>query len=470
MPRNKLKLVLLTLVFLLSFLLLNFASKHKIPFLSRAFYQRANLIIDAKEFIGPLQHNWQALAQGGEESNGLMLDNVALTVAELKPRYIRIDHIYDFYNVVSRAPNRSIVLDFVNLDRIVCDIYRTGAKPFFVLGYMPPTLSGNDNLISAPKNWQEWAFVVQKTVERYSGTKTQLCGGITPYQLTDVYYEVWNEPDLEGFGKWSIYGGAKDYRALYYYAVKGAQAAQNVYRFSIGGPATTRPYQNWFKGFLTYVKTQNLRVDFLSWHHYSKSTQDFFQEVSNVHQWLKDPLIADFQNLPLVISEWGYDSNPNPIADTNVGAAHTVATIRNLVDQKVELAFAFEIKDGLNPSWGIFTYEGQPKPRFYALNLLNNLSRHRLAVSGEGTYVKALASYGLQDRLNLIIVNYDPDNHNTELVPLTVYNVKNGRYRLIQRDLTNQQLTTDFEVNTGQIQRNFLMPANQVLSLEIFPL
>jgi len=147
-----------------------------------------------------------------------------------------------------------------------------------------------------------------------------------------------------------------------------------------------------------------------------------------------------------------------------------VATIRDLVDQKIEMAFAFEVKDGLNPNWGIFTYDAKPKPRFYALKLLNVLSRHRLAVEGEGTNVKAIASRGPLNRLSLVIVNYDPTNSLTEAVPLTVYNVQNGRYRLIQTDLNEQQLVEEIEVNTGVINKNILMIPNQVISLEIAPL
>ncbi|OGK66657.1 hypothetical protein A2313_04580 [Candidatus Roizmanbacteria bacterium RIFOXYB2_FULL_41_10] len=464
--KTKLRFLLFGLLFLVSFFILNFISTNQIPFLSRAFYQKANLVIDAKDFVGPLQHNWQALAQGGEESGVRMLENVSLPASALAPRYIRLDHIYDFYNVVSRDSNNQLQFNWTELDATVCDIYRMGAKPFFVLGYMPPTLSSDGSLISTPKDWSEWSLLVQKTVERYSGLDTRLCGGVYADWLKDIYYEVWNEPDLEGFGKWSIYGG-KDYRALYYYSAKGAMAAQNVNHYLIGGPVTTRPYRNWFLGLINYTKQQNLPLDFISWHHYSTDTNDFSNELRNIGSWLSDPTLKKYRELPKIISEWGYDSNRNPIADTNVGAAHTVATIRDLIDQKVEMAFAFELKDGLNPSWGIFTYEGQPKPRFYALKLLNVLGRHRLAVQGEGSIVKAIASTGAAGRISLVVVNYDPTNSRMEAVPLTINNLANGTYRIVQTDLQEQQMTEDVMIQTGEIKRMLLLNPNQVVSLEI---
>lgn len=467
--KAKLKIIILFLFFFLSYLLFGFISDNQIPFLSRAYYQKANLVIDAKDFAGPLQHNWRALAQGGEESGVRMLENVSLSASSLRPRYVRLDHIYDFYKVVSRDNNGHLNFNWTELDATVCDIYRMNAKPFFSLGYMPPEISVDGSLISMPKDWSEWSLLVQKTVERYSGLETRLCGGVYNDWLKDIYYEVWNEPDLEGFGKWSIYGG-KDYRALYYYSAKGALAAQNVNRYLIGGPVTTRPYRNWFVGFLNYVSQQNLPLDFISWHHYSTSTNDYTNELKNVHSWLSDPTFKKYQKLPLIISEWGYDSNRNPIADTNVGAAHTVATIRDLVDQKVEMAFAFEIKDGLSPSWGIFTYEGKPKPRFYALKLLNVLGRHRLHVQGEGSLVRAIASLGTAGRISLVIVNYDPENRHLESVPLTISNLNNGSYRLIQTDLSEQKMIEELSVNTGEIKKDLLMNPNTVISLEIIPL
>ncbi len=131
-----------------------------------------------------------------------MLANVIPQISELYPKYIRIDNLYDFYNVVSRNDKGELILNFEKLDQTVCDIYATGAKPFFSLGYIPETISEDGSLIGKPKNWQEWSFLVQKTVERYSGRKTVLsCGAMYDFWRTDIYYEVWNEPDLEVFGK-----------------------------------------------------------------------------------------------------------------------------------------------------------------------------------------------------------------------------------------------------------------------------
>jgi hypothetical protein len=396
-----------------------------------------------------------------------MLEKVVNQITLLEPRYIRLDHIYDFYNIITRDSSGKLSYDWTQFDQTICDIYRSGAKPFLVLGYMPEVLSGDTSLISKPKSWDEWSEVVQKTIERYSGKDTRLCGGVYGDWFKDVYYEVWNEPDLETFGKWSIWGGDKDYKALYYYSSLGATRASNVNNFFLGGPVVTRAAywnQKWFDNLINYVKLNKLKLDFFSWHHYSKQPDDYAAEVKNVKNWVGkfgDP----YDKLPLIISEWGYNSDPDPISETNVGAAHTVMTIRNLVEENLEMAFAFDIKDGGSPRWGILSKEGTPKPRYYALKLLNDLQGYRLQVDGEGSMVKALAAKWL-NKLTIILVNYDQNNQNVENVPLTITNLSPGTYEVYQNGLAGENLMETIEVG-NTLQKLILMSPNSVVSVQL---
>lgn len=428
---------------------------------------KAQIFIDTANTPNPLPQTWKALAQGGEEKDVRMLQNVTDKITELGPRYIRIDHIYDFYNIVSKDINGNIVYSWQDLDNTVCDILQSGAKPFLVLGYMPEVLAKNGSLIDVPKDWNQWSILVQKTIERYSGQDSKICGNELDNNLDAVYYEVWNEPDLETFGKWSIYDGQKDYKTLYYFSSIGAQNAANARSFFLGGPVTTRLYSSWLKFFLDYAKAFNLRVDFISWHHYSKSPDDFSNDMQNIKLWLSDPKYEKFANLPLIISEWGYDSDVNPDAETELAAAHAIASIRSLVEQNLEMAFTFDIKDGPNPRWGILTHDGAEKPRYRALKLLNKLGKTRLFVTGEGTWVKTIATKNFQTT-TAILVNYDPDNINSELVPVTFTHLTPGRYFFTQTDLNSNYLNSQEEVGTdGILIKKVYLPANSVFSLEL---
>lgn len=452
---------LIALIFIPLFLLLYY------QYLGVAAPVKANIVVDVKKMVGPVADRWKTLAQGGEEKGVRMLANVIPQIAALYPKYIRIDHIYDFYNVVDRDSLGNLTFNWQKLDETVCDIYRTGAKPFFVLGYMPPALAKDGSLVSLPRDWNEWSLVVQKTIEYYSGQDTKLCGQITGVWLTDIYYEVWNEPDLETFGKWSLYPGNKDYSTLYFYSSLGALKAKNVNHFLLGGPSSTSLYKNWITVFLDNVIRNNSRLDFLSWHHYSPNTSDFSRQIGDLNGWLADERFVSFRTLPRIISEWGYDSNPNPIADTNVGAAHTVASIRNFFEQKIDAAFLFEIKDGPDPRWGILSYQGEEKPRYKALRLLNLLAGDELFVEGEGTFVSALASSS-GSKVTLILVNYDSRELNNELVPVKFINLLPGTYTMSTTYLDGRSsIVSKVPIPGGELQRNVIMPPNMVVAIEL---
>lgn len=441
-------------------------------YVSKASSVKANIIVNINKTSGPFPDRWKALAQGGEESGVRMLENVASKVSGLYPKYIRLDHIYDFYDVVSRDSSNNLSFNFSKLDETVCDIYHAGAKPFFSLGYMPPTMADDGSLIGKPKNWNEWAFLVQKTVEHYSNKEIVLpCGALENFWKTDIYYEVWNEPDLESFGKWK-YAGAKSYSDLYFYSVKGADQAQNVLPFKIGGPVTTALYKNWIQKFLDYIITNNLRIDFISWHHYSKKTDDYTQDIINLNKWLgEDPKYNKYENLPKIISEWGYDSEKNPIADTEVGAAHTVASLRNLISARLEQSFLFEIKDGPSLSWGILTHDGQEKPRYKALKLLNDLEGKQIIIDGEGSHVSAISSIK-EGKIILILTNYDESGRNYEAVPVTFKNLDGVSYNLTKKYLDGRtESTLNLNPIDGELklsnEKSIIMPANTIVALEL---
>lgn len=454
------------LLFIVFFTLLFPALFFIFRYFSKAAPIKANILVDTTKTMGSFPDRFRAFSQGGEEKGARMLQNVIPYLSNLYPRYIRLDHIYDYYNVVSRDNKGQLQFSWESLDNTVCDIYHAGAKPFFSLGYMPPVLSSDGSVISATQNWNEWSQVVQKTVEHYSGKSTRLCGQITGFWTTDLYYEVWNEPDLESFGKWSLYNGVKDYKTLYYYSVSGANNASDVNNFLIGGPATASLYQNWIQVFLDYVTAKNLRLDFLSWHHYSKSPSDFTDDIIHLSQWLTPKAYRKYQQLPKIISEWGFDSDVNPFTHSEMGAAYVISSIRNFIGAGYELAFLFEVKDGPTPRWGIFNYDSTPKPEYYALKMLNDLDDTRLQVIGEGTYVSALATRS-PEKIVVVLSNYDIDSKNIELVPFTIINLQNADYSLTTKYSDGTDTTVDITITNSQFNRVILMKPNSVISVEL---
>lgn len=423
-------------------------------FFSRASGEEANLFIDTQAVLGPMPRPWRNLAQGGE-SFDWRIQPITAQVKTLKPEYIRIDHIYDFYDIVGGSPG-NITFDFTKFDVILNDIAATGAKPYIALTYMPPAISAGD-IVDKPVHWSDWQLVVQKTIEHVSGSRN----------TADVYYEVWNEPDL--FGGWKYYGD-KNYLTLYSYAIQGANRAQVRQPYKIGGPAITALYKNWFDAMAKHVIENNLRYDFFSWHRYDLKVDQYRKDMSEVQAWVSQyPQLEP--TLEFHITEWGHDSNNHPGYDSSFGAAHTVAGAIEMVGV-VERAFVFEIQDGKDPAgqtswgrWGLLQHQdvgGKQKPRYAALKMLDRIGDQRLQLLGKGSWVKALAARNPAGHTEVVISNYDSAGRHGETVPVTFQNIEPGSYTVTKEYLNGQKLVENVATTAALLQTMVPMQPNTV--------
>lgn len=439
-----------------------FAGRQIQQLISRAAPKPANIIIDTTNLIGPLHKSWAAFAQGGEEPPP-MLTSVVSKLRRLNPAYIRLDHIYDSYSVVQKQ-NNNFAYDFTRLDKTVDDIIAAGALPYFSLSYMPSVLTSSNSLIDIPSDWNFWKDLIKATIEHYSGKNNR--------NLNNVYYEVWNEPELPQFGNWKL-EGEKDYRLLYFYADKGAKEALNVNNFSLGGPSVGSYYSDWVKSFLSYIAANNLRLDFYSWHRYTKKPYEYLTDIQKIRKDLS--FFPKFANIPFILSEWGIESGNLPINNSEMAAAFTINAL-SYFNKDINLAFAFEIKDGPPPEggkWGLLTHEKNPdqplspKPRYKAFEALSKMSGNQLAVNGSGTYVSGIASV-LDGSIRVILSNYDPASKNTENVPVTFTGLDPSVYTLNYiYPLTGNFGTYELTTTDGEIGKTFIMPPNTFVFLEL---
>jgi beta-xylosidase len=477
MKKKKIKArSLVGLIFLLiSLSLLAWQAKKIQIWWQQASGQPANIVVDTTAILGPMPQPWQALAQGGEEKTA-MLSPIIPEIKQLKPKYIRLDHVFDYYNLVSGNKNGGMVYDFTQLDKTVNDILVSGALPFFSLSYMPPAIAKDGLITSIPTHWSDWSAVVKTFIEHYSGKNNR--------NLSNVYYEVWNEPDL--FGNWKVRGcqfweftcePEKDYRTLYYHSVLGAQQAKNVNPFFIGGPATTSFYPAWIEDLFDWVETQNLRLDFISWHRYHLDANLYLQDLVTFEKLIvKHP---NFWSVRKVVSEWGSDSQNSPRHDSLFDAAHSLAIIRNLL-ARVDFAFAFEIKDGPDPEgqkywgrWGLLTHQNfgkEKKPRFLALEFLNQLGPERLSLSGEGTWVKGIAGKD-KTSIQVLLVNYDLQEQHQEMVPVKFINLLPGDYLYQEDFLLGESLEDKLTIGFGgTLEKNVYLSPNSIALIRLIPL
>lgn len=424
-------------------------------FFSKASGEPANIKVAADKIIGPMPRPWRNLAQGGED-HAWRIGALTPQVKALRPTYIRIDHIYDFYDIVGGAPG-NLTFNFAKLDLVIDDILAVGAKPYIALSYMPPVISSGD-IVAPPKNYSDWQLVIQKTVEHISGTRG----------IRDVYYEVWNEPDL--FGGWKYYGD-RNYITLYDYAVRGAGNARGVQPYKIGGPGITALYKNWFKALADHATKTGTRLDFFSWHRYNHDIDQYRTDMTEARTWLKGyPNLEG--TLELHITEWGHDSENDPGYDTNYGAAHTVAGAIEMVGI-VERAFVFEIQDGKDPNgqakwgrWGLFTHNDHgatAKPRYHGLRLLDKIGNQRVQLLGKGSWTKGLAAKDDAGNIQVVLSNFDKAGKHSENVPITVTGIPTGSYTITKEFHTGLVQSGVVATSESQLQTTVSLAPNTVV-------
>lgn len=429
-------------------------------FLADATGEPANLVINVAQTLGPLPKPWQNLAQGGEMSDW-NLTPIQGQVAGLQPQYIRLDHIYSFYDIVHNN-NGQLTFDFSKLDPLIDQILATGAKPYISLSYMPTSISADGTITGQPQNYQLWQETVRATINHYSKEKG----------ISDVVYEVWNEPDL--FGGWKTYG-EKNYLTLYAYAAYGANQVTGAKPYKFGGPATTAAYKNWFTKMAEFTRDNNLRWDFFSWHRYDNSVEQFRDDFADVRNWQAQ--YTHLANLELHITEWGHDSDNNAGYDTNYGAAHT-ASVATEMANFIDRGFIFEVEDGKSTDgqeywgrWGLLTHRdfgNKIKPRYLAVRMLNKLQGEQLRVLGKGTWVKAIASRQ-GDTIQVLVVNFDQYSKHTEEVPLNLRNMGEGSYTLTTTDLSGNSRSQTLSTTTADLSYSLYMPVNSVTLLTFAP-
>ncbi len=430
-------------------------------FFTRASGEPANIQIDPTLSFGPVTKPWKNLAQGGE-MHDWTLDPIRSKVAALEPEYIRIDHIYSFFDIVKIDGSGNKTYDFSKMDVVVDGILSTGAKPYISLSYMPTNLSDDGTITGKPRNYGDWQDLVRATVQHYSGTKG----------INNVIYEVWNEPDL--FGGWKTYG-EKNYLDLYTYAARGQAQTKNTKPYQFGGPGITALYRNWFVNLVEHTERNNLRLDFFSWHRYNTNLDIFRKDIQDASAWRNEyPQRSDLQ---FHVTEFGHDSENHPGYDTNFGAAHTVAALIEF-SEGVSRAFAFEIEDGKDPNgqerwgrWGMLTnreFGNNIKPRYQALRLLNRLEGDEIQLLGKGTWVKAIATRN-GPVIEVVLANYDRFGTNVENVPLLFQNVGTGGFTLEITDLAGSTRKVPLTSEGNDLSAEIFMGANSVLFVRLVP-
>jgi xylan 1,4-beta-xylosidase len=298
------------------------------------------------------------------------------------------------------------------LDELYDFIQGLGMKPFVELGFMPSALASGPQTIfwwkgnvTLPKNFQKWAdFVRAFTLHLQQRYGEQ--------EVRTWYFEVWNEPNLQGF----FAGKQQDYFRLYDVTARAVKSVSPAYR--VGGPATAGCA--WIPEFIRFCATNPAPVDFVSTHTYavdqgfldetgqagtvlSRNPRAIYAEMIEARKQISESAMP---KLELHFTEWSASYTPaDPIHDSYHSAAFILDKIKgagtavNSMSYWVFTDIFEEAGPRFSPfhgGFGLVNYQGINKPAFYAYQFLNRLGETELQSSDAASWICTDRSGGLQ--------------------------------------------------------------------------
>jgi xylan 1,4-beta-xylosidase len=362
--------------------------------------------VDLSAPAHPFPHFWEQMFGSGRAILSLR-ESYRRDLRDVKHatdfKYLRFHAIFhDEVGVYDEDARGNPLYNFSYVDQIYDGLLENGVRPFVELSFMPGKLAASQifhsfwyrPIVAPPKSWDKWGDLIshlaQHLVDRY---------GIE--EVSQWYFEVWNEPNLNFWG-----GDPKEQTYYQLYDVT-ARALKSVSpRIRVGGPSTAQAA--WVDRFIRHVSENQVPADFVSTHVYANDsstnvfgTQEAIprsQMVCRAAQKVRDQVkSSEKPDLPIIFSEYNASyRNETEVTDSMYMGPWLADTIRQcdgLMDMLAYWTFSdvFEeqgvVKQPFYGGFGLIAAGGIPKPSFNAFKLLHRLGEQRIAVESESALV-----------------------------------------------------------------------------------
>jgi xylan 1,4-beta-xylosidase len=360
--------------------------------------QKRFINLDFNAIKGDFSAMFKECVGAGRANEGLRADwqqQLALAKKECDFKYIRMHGLLtDDMGVYKEDPKGNPEYNFQYVDVLYDYLLSIGVKPFVELGFMPSALaSGTQTIfwwrgnVTPPRDYDKWESLIRNLVLHF----TQRYGAD---EVKTWYFEVWNEPNLNGF--WS--GSQDEYFKLYRYSVQAIKSVNKEFR--VGGPATAGAA--WVPEMIEFCSTNKLPLDFISTHSYGVQ-EGYLDENGNRgtildnNEWSvsgdvinsrKQIASSSMPSLELHYTEWSSSYTPSdPIHDSYHEAAYILEKIKQVGNAPTSMSYwtFTDIFEEAGPrftpfhgGFGLLNYQAIRKPAFYSYALLNKLGEIEL--------------------------------------------------------------------------------------------
>ena len=337
---------------------------------------------------------------------------------------------YNLWEIQQLASDKEAYAKLLgNYEEIIKKISDSGGTVILDLFGTPSGLGAVLDKNSAPHNLKIYKELVKDTIRKLSCEKKY-----------NIWYEVWNAPDLGDF----FLGGRSEYFNLYRIigeAVNELRRETKIY-IPLGGPSVSA----WFRNIepntiltpegsliyelIKYCYSYRLPLDFISWHAYSSDPTEEKQEtiynkpfVELIREWLT--YFKFNSNIPLLVDEWSFDGAANILTEraklAHISASYIPARLKNMYEAGIDYQTYFCLEDfgdnqaGVIRNLGIFSFDlahpenkGYAKVNYNLWRMLDLLGQDLFTFKFNDEFVGVISTKSV-DYLALLIYNYiDP--------------------------------------------------------------
>lgn len=409
--------------------------------------QNEEITIDARASTTPFPHFWEEMFGSGRAALVMRTayQNDLRAVKQATDfKYVRFHAIlHDELGVYNEDEHGNPVYNFTYVNEIYESLLAKGVKPVVEISFMPKKLAFNPDAlhpfwykqnVSPPKSMERWDDLIrafaQNLVEHF---------GID--EVSQWYFEVWNEPNIDF---WGGIPRQESYFDLYAHTARTLKSVSP--RLRVGGPATAAAA--WVPEFLSYAAQNHVPVDFVTSHGYDDEPverllgkdqplrdKDVIQEdrtcaaVAKVRRQID---ASPMPHLPLLWTEWNVPGKDKLRDTAYVGPAlaEAIRTCDGHVDMLSFWTFSDVFEEGgpadrpFQGQFGLRATGGINKPSFYDFALLHQLGTERIANPSHNALVTRLPDGSLAIALwNLASVDQAADSITSHHVMLHISGV-----------------------------------------------
>jgi len=368
--------------------------------------QQRNIDVDVTQVQGKLDRMHKLSVGAGRANEGLRAD-WQQQLAEIRKdagfRYIRMHGLLSddmgVYRIDAQGKEQ---YNFQYIDALFDYLLSIGIKPFVELGFMPNAMASGTKTIfwwrgnvTPPRDYMQWERLIEALTRHWTDRYGK-------QEVESWYFEVWNEPNLDGF--WA--GTQDEYFKLYAHAARAVKRVDPSYR--VGGPATAGG--DWIPEMIAYADKNKVPLDFLSTHSYGVN-QGFLDEFGTTGTVLNPDQMAITHDVmrnrkaiaasgkpqrELHYTEWSSSYTPaDPTHDSYHQAAYILKKLKQNSGAVQSMSYwvftdIFEEPgprfEAFHGGFGLMNTQGIKKPAYFAYQFLNQLGDTELKNADTASY------------------------------------------------------------------------------------